>query len=335
MDTLRLSGLLARFSQVRVGVIGDYCLDAYWMVDPSLAEVSYETGKPTLPVREQVYGLGGAGNIVANLAALGAGRIHAVGVRCEDLFGRELARLLEATGADTEGMVLARGPWSTPVYGKPHVSGVEQMRLDFGVLNRQEPETGARVVEVLERLLPSVHGVVVNQQLASSVLSPGVIQGVNRLADVYPDTVFVVDSRDRSDGFRGVTFRMNAHEAARVCGRSFPAEGRVPPEDAVRFARKIEKDTGKPCFVSLGPGGCVVCERGSARVVPGVPCREEIDPVGAGDTAVAALVCALAAGASPLEAAELSNLAAAVTVRKLRQTGTASPEEILELLSER
>ena len=331
MEKRRLRQLLDGIQQARVAVIGDYCLDAYWIIDPSLARVSHETGKNTHPVREQAYSLGGAGNIVSNLAALGAGRIHAMGVVCRDLFGWEMSRLLGSTGADTVGMIEQQGEWSTPVYGKPHVEGAEQERIDFGVCNRLHPETGVRMVRALEAVLSSVHAVVVNQQLIRGIYSPETIQGINRCVEAHPEKFFIVDSRDRSHGFRGVIFRMNAHEAARVCGESFPVEELVPLEDAVRFARKIEGDGGKPAFISLGAKGSLVCEKGRVEIVPGVPMFEEIDPVGAGDAAASALACALSAGASPLEAAELANLAAAGTVQKLRSTGTATPEEILQL----
>ena len=68
--------------------------------------------------------------------------------------------------------------------------------------------------------------------------------------------------------------------------------------------------------------------------MPGVALAPPLDPVGAGDTFLSACSAALAAGAHPLQAAALANLAAAVSVRKLRITGTASPQEILGLYAE-
>jgi rfaE bifunctional protein kinase chain/domain len=333
MDTQRLTDLLKNIREVRVAVVGDYCLDAYWIVDPCLSGVSNETGKATLPVREQTYSLGGAGNIVSNLAALGVGRIHCVGVVCPDLFGKEMSRLLSGTGADTSGMMVQEGEWATPVYGKPYVRGEEQNRLDFGVCNRMRPVTEARVLDTLENIVRSVDAVVVNQQLVQGLYSERVIQGINESASRHPRKMFLVDSRDRNHCFRGVAFRMNAHEAARVCGEVVPAEKNVPLQDAVRYARRIQGAGGRPAFISRGACGSLVCEKGEVEIIPGIPLHEEIDPVGAGDAAASALASALAAGATPLEAAELSNLASAVTVTKLRSTGTASPEEIVRLFS--
>ena len=64
----------------RVTVFGDFCLDAYWLIDPDASELSVETGLPVRRVRQQRYSLGAAGNIVANLVALGVGHVRAVGL---------------------------------------------------------------------------------------------------------------------------------------------------------------------------------------------------------------------------------------------------------------
>jgi len=65
-------------------VIGDLCLDIYWFVDSSRSEASLETGLPTHPVREQRYSLGGAGNVVSNLAAAGCRSVRPIGVVGDD-----------------------------------------------------------------------------------------------------------------------------------------------------------------------------------------------------------------------------------------------------------
>ncbi|MDI7277942.1 MAG: PfkB family carbohydrate kinase, partial [Anaerolineae bacterium] len=72
------------------------------------------------------------------------------------------------------------------------------------------------------------------------------------------------------------------------------------------------------------------CDGRSATAVPTVRETGPIDPVGAGDSALAGIACALAVGASPEEAALVGNLCAAVTIRKIGTTGTASPAEVLE-----
>lgn len=75
-----IASTLANLSQVSVAVIGDFCLDIYWMIDRSASEISIETGLKTEPVRLQRYTPGGAGNVVMNLVALGVQHVYPVGV---------------------------------------------------------------------------------------------------------------------------------------------------------------------------------------------------------------------------------------------------------------
>ena len=89
-----MNAVLDAISRVRIGVIGDFCVDAYWTLDDSASEPSIETGLPTRPVRRQRYTPGGAGTIVNNLRALGVREVRVFGVRGDDPWGRELDRLL-------------------------------------------------------------------------------------------------------------------------------------------------------------------------------------------------------------------------------------------------
>ena len=75
MNTTDIDTILTRFAGIRIGVIGDFCLDAYWEVDPRRSETSVETGLPTRPVRTQRYSLGGAGNVASNLKAMGVANV--------------------------------------------------------------------------------------------------------------------------------------------------------------------------------------------------------------------------------------------------------------------
>ena len=94
------------------------------------------------------------------------------------------------------------------------------------------------------------------------------------------------------------------------------------------LAKTLEQRTQHPVFLTLSEAGVLVCAQGETQHIPAGPTTPPLDPVGAGDTFIAALGAALASGATPQEAGTLATLAAAVTVEKLNQTGTASPEEI-------
>lgn len=108
MKPERLKELLNRFADCRIAVVGDYFLDKYLDVDPSLAEVSVETGKTA----NQVVGIrrfpGVAGTVVNNLAALGVGTLHAVGATGDDGEAYDLRQELEKLNCSTGGVAQVR-----------------------------------------------------------------------------------------------------------------------------------------------------------------------------------------------------------------------------------
>ena len=328
----RVRELLDAIRGTSVAVLGDFCVDAYWMLDLSASETSVETGLATRPVREQRYSLGGAGNVVSNLAALGVGKIFALGVIGDDLFGREMIGLLQNVGADTTSVVVQAEQWDTPVYSKPHVGEDEQERIDFGVFNRIRDATEEALAQHLRRVLGEADCVILNQQLVRGVTSDTMLRRLNdAIASAEADRIFIVDSRDKSEHYAPAVLKLNSHEAARLCGEPKPLDQMVLLDDVKRHVQDIFSRTGKPVIVTRGDRGCIVCDGEALHEVPGIQIIGRVDPVGAGDTFVSALAGALAAGAVPHEAAQLANFAAAVTVQKLRQTGTAPPEEILQI----
>jgi phosphoglycolate phosphatase-like HAD superfamily hydrolase len=107
-----------------------------------------------------------------------------------------------------------------------------------------------------------------------------------------------------------------------------------PVEQVRRCAEALYKQSGKPVCVTRGERGMLVVDAEGVHAVPGIHLVKSLDPVGAGDTATSALALSLAAGVKAPEAAEFANYAAAVTVQKLFRTGTACPEEILQLAAD-
>ena len=331
MTSTRAAEILERIRGARIGIVGDFCLDAYWQLGGGTPELSIETGKPTRAVRAQRYTPGGAGNVAANCRAIGAGLVRVFGVVGPDLFGRELAGLLSAQRIDTAGLVVQDREWDTPVYAKPYLGFEEQERIDFGRWNALTPGTESALIRSVRDALPALDAVIVNQQLERGFASATVIGALNGMARSAPRTPFILDSRTMSGAFSGMICKMNAAEACRLAP---PVRADNPPETITESARSISRGTGKPVFVTRGGDGMLVFDGERYDDLPAVSLAGPIDTVGAGDTTVAAIAASLAVQASLREAGEMGNLAAAVTVKKLRETGTASPEEILRLLRE-
>jgi len=331
MTRVELEQLLADIRTVRVAVIGDFCLDAYWFMDSSASEISVETGLATRPVKDQRYTLGGAGNVVSNLVAMGVGLVRAFGVIGHDPYGWEMIRLLQASGVDVAGILTQEVDWDTHVYTKPVEGDEEQNRIDFGNFNRLAPATAAALLERLDRAVGDVDVVIVNQQVVSGIHTESFRADLTRLIGRHPERVFVVDSRKYSDVYAGAYRKLNQHEAARLCGIERPADEPVLYSEATAAAEELYRRWQRPLFVTRGSRGCLVRDEAGLHVIPGIQILGRIDPVGAGDSMLAGIAAALAAGRDPVTAATLGNFVAGVTVQKLFQTGTASPQEILDI----
>lgn len=323
-----LADLLAKISRGRVAVFGDFCLDAYWLIDSDESECSVETGLPVRRARRQRYSLGGAGNVVANLADLGVGEVRAVGLIGDDLFGRQMLDLMARHGVDTQGVLACQSDWQTFVYAKPHIGDTEHNRIDFGAFNEITPASMDAMAEQLARAADRSDVVILNQQIPRGLSIEPMIERINAVIASHPHCRFIADSRHRGERYRGASLKLNSHEAARLCGRPRGQDERVSHDECVVMARQLQHASGQSVFITRGDNGMVIATGRSVDSVPGIQIIERIDPVGAGDTVISALAAALAVGADEVTAARLANIAASITVRKIQVTGTAAPEEV-------
>ena len=330
----RLRRILDRITRTRVLVLGDFCLDIYWFVDSSRSETSLETGLMTNPVCKQRYSLGGAGNVVNNLMDAGCRDVRALGVIGDDPWGREMLRLLRQIGVKTEDLLVQKERWATLAYSKPHIQESGEHRFDFGNFNELSSQT-ARTL--LERCRPGFRKrmrSLVNQQVRQGIHTQTFRDGVVGLIREFPEKIFIVDSRHFSESYSGAFLKINDQEATRLCGTVRAPEAQVVREQALSAAGELFARFGKPVFVTRGRRGIIVMDDRGLCEIPGIQVMGRVDTVGAGDSALAGIGLALAAGSDTVEAAQLGNLIAGVTIRKLNQTGTASPGEILALSRE-
>lgn len=328
MNNPDLKSLLGQFGRGKIGVIGDFCLDAYWSLSQGERELSIETGRATHAVIEQRYALGGAANIVANLAALRVGVIKAFTVLGNDLFGAELMAQLRKLNVDCSGVVVQQDDWDTAVYAKPYLGDEELERIDFGRFNRITPAAECALIAQVQQAVDDLDVLILNRQLPYGICSGAVYDTLAAGVSSAPGCRFVLDFRELPERFDNMIVKTNTAEAARFCGEEREAIGTV--DDVERYAAQIYKQSRQPVIITRGRRGMAAFNGENFHHVPGVHILKQVDPVGAGDTTVAALAACLAAGASIVEAAHVANLAASVTVQKIRQTGTASPEEIIQ-----
>lgn len=334
MNPESLKEVLEKIQTTKIGVVGDFCLDAYWFIDESKTEISIETGKPTTPVRRQKYSLGGAGNVASNLTALGVRDVRAFGVIGNDPFGTEMIALLNSNGIDSRNVLTQENDWSTHVYIKPHIGDEEQSRIDFGNFNILSDETAERLIANLRVELHEVDLVIINQQVASGIHTPWFRQKLKEVIRQFSEKIFITDSREFTDEYSGAYRKMNDREAARLCSVHLASGESLSYTELINAAERLYDRYMKPLFITRGDRGSIVTDDKGILEIESMMITGRTDTVGAGDSYLAGVASALAAGFNPGTAGRLGNFAAGVTVQKLFQTGTASPEEVIAIGSD-
>ncbi len=334
MNPESLKEVLEKIQTTKIGIVGDFCLDAYWFIDESKTEISIETGKPTTPVRRQKYSLGGAGNVASNLTALGVRDVRAFGVIGNDPFGTEMIALLNSNGIDSRNVLTQENDWSTHVYIKPHIGDEEQSRIDFGNFNILSDETAERLIANLRVELHEVDLVIINQQVASGIHTPWFRQKLKEVIRQFSEKIFITDSREFTDEYSGAYRKMNDREAARLCSLHLASGESLSYTELINAAERLYDRYMKPLFITRGDRGSIVTDDKGILEIESMMITGRTDTVGAGDSYLAGVASALAAGFNPGTAGRLGNFAAGVTVQKLFQTGTASPEEVIAIGSD-
>ncbi len=334
MKIERVREITEKIKDVKIAVYGDFCLDVYWPLDPKGGEMSVETGIQAEAVSQQSYSLGGASNIVANLTALNPALIKVIGVRGDDVFGRELERLLKEKNVDTSELFIQKENFDTFTYIKRILEDKEQPRIDFGFLNKRSAETDEKLLAGIEKALQEFDIIIFNQQVVGSIPNKAFIEKVNELCQKYPDKNLVFDSRHYGAEFHYVLRKLNDIEAGILNGVEYEATDVITVQDAEVYAKALYERSKKPVVLTRGGRGILVCDETGVTEIPGIQLLKKLDTVGAGDTTISALALCLAAGIDTVDAARFANMAAAVTVQKLYTTGTANAEEIMQIASD-
>ena len=308
----------------RLLVIGDMIADIY--LEGRIARVSREAPVLVLEYEKERVVAGGAANVVHNVATLG-GAPTAVGLVGDDAGGEGLKAILSGSGAEVEGLFTERG---RPTIAKTRIvaGGRETVSQQIVRVDREsraplDPETEAAMEAAVEAALSGIDGLILSDY-GGGVLTDGVRRRVIEACQRAAVTT-MVDSRYAIRAFTGVDYvKQNDAELAAAVGR------RLSTEAEVRLAGRelLERLGAKGVLVTRGAKGMTLFEaEGAVTDIP-VPDKSEVyDVSGAGDTSVAAFMLALAAGALPVEAARIANVAAGIAVRKLG-TATVSAAEL-------
>ena len=331
MERSKLQIILNDIGASKIAIVGDFCLDAYWFVDESMGEISVETNLATRPVSEQRYSLGGAGNVAANLVAMRVRDIRVFGVIGTDPFGTEMIRKMNAMNVNADNLIVQEQSWSTHTYSKPYIGNSELNRIDFGNFNNLHDDTADRLIQNLNKTIPEVDIVIINQQVPSGIHTEYFREQLANTILRFPEKTFITDSRRFNDYYTGTIRKMNDTEAMRLCGYNRSPDEVITFSELETAVNELYKRFEKPVFVTRGSKGSVTVDENGISEIPGLMILSKVDTVGAGDSYLAGVASTLAAGNNIRDAAYMGTLVAGVTVQKLFQTGTANPDEILAI----
>ncbi len=323
----RVRRLLAAARQAQVVVVGDAVLDRF--IWGQVSRISPEAPVPVVEFSHESRMPGGAANVARNVTALGAST-ELLGVVGRDAEAKSLRALLAECRTGHDGL-LAAGSRPTSVKTRIIAGRQQVVRLDRETRAALDERTTRRLLALLEAGLGHTDAVIVGDYGKGVVtqLLLDVLKSWCRTRGIWlsldPKPVRRLDLTGLS------LITPNRKEAFELAGMTDGARPANPLEDGalMRVAQHL-METLSPALllITLGEQGMLLCQRGRKPFHIPTMARAVFDVSGAGDTVVAVFTVAIAAGASPLEAAILSNHAAGVVVGKVG-TATVTPEELI------
>jgi rfaE bifunctional protein kinase chain/domain len=344
-DAQRLKRLIPRLRGKRIGVLGDLMLDRYlW---GTASRLSPEAAVPVVDFVEQSECLGGAGNVAANIAALGA-RVECFGAIGNDEPAAALRNCLRSANTADKG-VLADSRRVTTVKTRIIARHQQIVRVDRERREPLLPATEERLLRSLFAALKHLDALVLSDY-DKGLITDNFAERVLSACHQLRVAVFVKPKTSRLYAYRGArAIVCNAKEAGFFVTRSLGDDKSV--EEA---GRALLAHFGcSAVLITRGEKGMSLIEESSPRSLhvpatgfevtyarvgqPGVDRRstgrQVFDVTGAGDTVLSVLALAAAAGAPLPDAAILANAAAGVVVSKLG-TATVTPQELTRALDD-
>ncbi len=300
----RLLSLLSKFRHKHLLVVGDLMSDRFIWGD--VERISPEAPVPVLRVTAESFRLGGAANVIHNIASLG-GRATACGVLGDDRTGKWLLRELREIGISTAGVFPLASFQTTQksrIIARPRHQQI--VRLDRENHGEIDKRTLQRIRQFVARWAPKCDGIVISDY-GKGVIHPDLLAMV---ADMIVDKNLLCVADPKKENFhryRNPTLiTPNKEEASQASGVEICDEGSL--RDAGR--RLLQKWQAKAVLITRGPDGMSLFRPGREASHFSTEPRELFDVIGAGDTVVAACSLALASGSTYEEAAVIANLAA-------------------------
>ena len=300
---------LSGFPALRVLVAGDFMLDEYlW---GRVSRISPEAPVAVVDVERETRTLGGAGNVVNNLVALGA-QVEVLGLVGDDHPGSLLRRELSRLGVDDAGLFAdpqRRTSRKTRVMGNTQ----QVVRIDRESRSPAGPDFLAAAASFLQDRLPRLSAIVLSDYAKGALTAP-LLQEVIRRGRSQGAPVVVDPKGPDFSSYAGATvITPNRKEAELAAGHSLSRW-----EELVRTGAGLREDLGLDhLLITLGAEGMLLFPRQGPELHIPTRAQEVFDVSGAGDTVAAVVALGLACWGSPVLAATVANIAAGVVVGKV------------------
>lgn len=316
---------LSRFTNCRLLVVGDLMIDEFVWGD--VDRISPEAPVQVVAVNNEDYTLGGSGNVVNNLIALGA-EVSTLGVVGDGRDGELLLSKLAGLGSNTDGIIQEAG---RPTTKKTRIIAEHQqvLRIDRETRKAVSPETFAAIVKLAEKMIPDVDVIIISDY-GKGLINRELIVKLTDLAKASGKLTIADPKGLDFSKYAGISILTpNRKEASLASGLE------ITDEQSLTAAGKVllEKTGIENLLITCGKDGMVFFEGGRHPYPIRTRAREVYDVSGAGDTVIAALGLGIAAGLSHKAAVALANTAAGIVVGKVG-TATVTPGELRRALQE-
>jgi len=316
----RVKSLLRAARKSRVLVVGDVMLDQFMW--GSVKRISPEAPVPVVEFQNETYMPGGAANVARNLTALGAA-VNLYGLVGMDEGAKRLKKLLKEDGVDGKGLVSAGDRMTTR---KTRVIAHQQqmLRVDRETNEPMSPRTARRMLSSVEKQLDDACAVIVCDYSKGAVTQE-LLDGLREQCQSAGVWLSFDPKPAHNLNLAGMSLiTPNRSELFALAG--------LPDEDTSASLNAAVKGVQDKCdpdimLVTLSEQGMLLCPRGERPTLIPTMAQEIYDVSGAGDTVIASFTLAIAAGATPAEAAVFSNHAAGVVVGKMG-TAVVTPKEL-------
>ena len=333
-DKLEIINVINKLKEPKVLVIGDFAIDE--MVYGKTARISREAPVLILRHSETKIILGGASNAAHNISALNNGKVSVIGVCGKDYYAPILKKAFKDANVDCSMMVEDK---DRPTTTKTRISGfsTQSVRQQIVRIDRElnEPvseKTEKKIIEHIKKAIPNYDAVMLSDYNIG-IMTENIINCAIETANKY-GKIITVDAQEDLGRFENATcLTPNQPDAEKTVGYSINSF-----DDALRAGKDLLKITkAKMMLLTRGDEGMIVFyDKDKYFSVNAFNKTDVFDVTGAGDTVVAAFTLALAAGASPEEAAIVGNLAASIVIRQFGCAVTSRAEmiEVWENLEE-